>query len=69
MVQYAQCQTSVSIFYLVFCNKLSCYFSALPAQNSSLYTLTPNQLQQTIEQLIAAKIWMGISQHQLSILA
>ena len=33
---------------------------SLPSQNSSLYTLTPNQLEQTIEQLIAAKIWMGI---------
>ncbi|KAF8557198.1 hypothetical protein OG21DRAFT_379019 [Imleria badia] len=41
---------------------------SLPTQNSSLYTLTPNQLQQTIEQLVAAKIWMGISQLQLSVL-
>lgn len=34
---------------------------SVAAQNSPLYTLTPNQLQQSIEQLIAAKIWMGIS--------
>ena len=33
---------------------------SLPSQNSSLYTLPPNQLEQTIEQLIAAKIWMGM---------
>ena len=40
---------------------------SLPSQNSSLYTLTPNQLEQTIEQLIAAKIWMGIPQPQLDL--
>ncbi|KAF8132764.1 hypothetical protein EV363DRAFT_1416435 [Boletus edulis] len=31
----------------------------LPVQNTSLYTLPPNQLEQTLEQLVAAMIWIA----------
>ena len=36
---------------------------SLSAANSSLYTLTPNQLQQAIEYAVAGAIWTGKYQH------
>lgn len=33
--------------------------ASLPEQNSTLYTVTPNQLQQAIENSVAAMIWIG----------
>ena len=61
---YAQCLQSVFILLHKFLEKLTCNYNSasLPVHNSSLYTLAPKQLQQSIEQLIAAQIWMGIFQ-------
>ena len=39
--------------------------ASLPEQNSTLYTVTPNQLQQAIENSVAAMIWIGKCWHGL----